>query len=108
MTDLPVDVMKKVKNIRLHLSPDSLNELLSTCQWEERKKNLLNSSGTMGKWIFHYITDVSAFCLKSLLIVKKKQKQTELHLQAQRDLLHYCLHLITKIIHNILPLIKLS
>ena len=100
--------MKKVKNIRLHPSPDLLNELLSTCHWEERKKNLLNSSGTMGKWIFHYITDVSAFCLKSLLIVKKKQKQTELHLQAQRDLLHYCLLLITKIIHNILPLIKLS
>ena len=30
IANLPVDVMKKVKNIRLHPSPDSLNDLLST------------------------------------------------------------------------------
>ena len=34
IADLPVDVMKKVKNIRLHPSPDSLNDLLSTSQSE--------------------------------------------------------------------------
>ena len=52
--------MEKVKNIQLHPSPDSLNNLLSTSQWEEIKKNLLNTSGTMGKWILQYITDFSA------------------------------------------------
>ena len=49
--NLPVDVMKKVKNIRLVPSPDSLNDLLSTSQREEIKKNFLNTSGGMGKWI---------------------------------------------------------
>ena len=43
--------MKKVKNIRLVPSPDSLNDLLSTSQGEEIKKNFLNTSGGMGKWI---------------------------------------------------------
>ena len=52
--------MEKVKNIQLHPSPDSLNNLLSTSQWEEIKKNLLNTSGYMGKWILQYITDFSA------------------------------------------------
>ena len=52
--------MEKVKNIQLHPSNDSLNNLLSTSQWEEIKKNLLNTSGTMGKWILQYITDFSA------------------------------------------------
>ena len=52
--------MEKVKNIQLHPSPDSLINLLSTSQWEEIKKNLLNTSGTMGKWILQYITDFSA------------------------------------------------
>ena len=51
IADLPVDVMKKVKNIRLHPSPDSLNGLLLISRWEEIKKNLLNTSRTMGKWI---------------------------------------------------------
>ena len=50
IANLPVDAMKKVKNIQLHPSPDSLNDLLSTSQWEEIKKNLLNTFGTMGKW----------------------------------------------------------
>ena len=46
---LPMDLMKKIKNVRLHPSPDSLSDLLSTSQWREIKKNLLNTSGTMGK-----------------------------------------------------------
>ena len=48
IADKPVDVMMKVKNIRLHPSPDSLNDLLSTSQWKEIKKNLLNTYGAMG------------------------------------------------------------
>ena len=35
VANLPLDGMKKVKDIRLHPSPDSLNDLLSTSQWEE-------------------------------------------------------------------------
>ena len=59
-----MDVVKKVKNIRLHPSPDSVNDLLSTSKWEEIKKNLLNTSGTTGKWILQYITNVSALLPK--------------------------------------------
>ena len=55
-----MDVVKKVKNIRLHPSPNSLNDLSATSQWEEIKENLLNTSGTMGKWILQYITKVNA------------------------------------------------
>ena len=84
IVDLPVDVMKKVKNIRLHPSPDSLNDLLSTSQWEEIKKNLLNTSGTMGKWILQYITKVNALLSQ---ITAYREKYIELHLQAQRGLL---------------------
>ena len=102
IADLPVDVMRKVKNVRLHPSPDSLNDLLSTSQWKEIKKNL-NIFGTMGKWILQYITDVSAVLSQ---ITAYREKNIELHLQAQRDLLP--LHLIIKIIHNILPLTTLN
>ena len=84
IADLPVDVMKKVKNIRLHPSPDSLNDLLSTSQWEKIKKNLLNTSCTMSKWILQYITDVSAFLSQ---INAYCEKNIGFHLQAQRDLL---------------------
>ena len=59
-SEKPVDVMKNVKNIRVHPSPDSLNDLLSTSQCEYIKKNLLNTSGTKGKWLLQYITDVSS------------------------------------------------
>ena len=46
---LTVDVMEKLKIFDfILLLPDSLNDLLSTSQWEEIK-NLLNTSGTMGK-----------------------------------------------------------
>ena len=79
-----MDVMKKVKNIRLHPSPDSLNDLLSTSQWEKIKKNLLNTSCTMSKWILQYITDVSAFLSQ---INAYCEKNIGFHLQAQRDLL---------------------
>ena len=51
--------MEKVRNIRLHPSPDSLNDLLSTSQCEE-VKNLPNKSVTIGKWVLQYITDLSA------------------------------------------------
>ena len=71
IADLPVDVMKKVKNIRLHPSPDSLNDLLSTSQWEEIKKNLLNTCSTMGKWILQYMTDVSPF-LSRITVYREK------------------------------------
>ena len=84
IADLPVDVTKKVKNIRLHPSPDLLNDLLSVSQWEEIKKNLLNTSGTMGNWILQCITHVSAFLSQ---ITAYREKNIELHLQAQRDLL---------------------
>ena len=67
-----MNVIKKVKNIRLHPSPDSLNDLLSTSQWEEMKKNLLNTSGTTGKWILQYITDVSAPLSKFTAYREKK------------------------------------
>ena len=76
--------MEKVKNIRLHPSPDSLNDLLSTSLWEGTKKNLLNTSGTMVKWILQYITDVSALLSQ---ITAYREKNIELHLQAQRYLL---------------------
>ena len=74
IANLPVDAMKKVKNIQLHPSPDSLNDLLSTSQWEEIKKNLLNTSGTMGNWILQYITDVSAFLSKIIAYREKKHR----------------------------------
>ena len=74
IADLPVDVMKKVKNIRLHPSPDSLNDLLSTSQWEKIKKNLLNTSCTMSKWILQYITDVSAFLSQINAYCEKKHR----------------------------------
>ena len=77
--------MKKVKHIRLHPSPDSVNDLLSTSKWEEIKKNLLNTSGTTGKWILQYITNVSA--LLSKITAYREKKNIELYLQAQRDLL---------------------
>ena len=74
MANLPLDVMKKVKDIRLHPSPDSLNDLLSTSQWEEIKKNLLNTSSTMGKWILQYITDISGFLSQITAFCDKKKK----------------------------------
>ena len=84
IADLSVDVMEKVKNILLHPSPDSLNNLLSTSQCEKIKKNLLNTSGTMGKWILQYITDVSCSSVSNPCL---SWKNIELHLQAQRVLL---------------------
>ena len=80
-----MNVMKKVENIRLHPSPDSVNDLLSTSKWEEIKKNLLNTSGTTGKWILQYITNVSALLPK--ITAYREKKNIELYLQAQRDLL---------------------
>ena len=77
-------IMKKVKNIRLHPPPDPLNDLLSTSQWEEIKKNLLNTSGTMAKWILQYITDICALLSE---ITAFREKNIKLHLQAQRDLM---------------------
>ena len=72
--------MKKVKNIRLHPSSDSLNDLLSTSQseyifWIHLVQWVSGFCNTLQTWVH--------FCLKSLPIVKK----TELHLQAQSDLL---------------------
>ena len=50
--------------------------------WGE--KSLLNTSGTMGKWILQYITGVSAFLSQ---ITAYREKNIQMHLQAQRDLL---------------------
>ena len=41
-------VKVKKKKIQLYLSSDSVNDFLSTMQWEEIKKTFLNTSGTMG------------------------------------------------------------
>ena len=51
----------------------------STSHWEEIKKNLLNTSGTMGKLILQYITEVSALLSQ---ITAYREKKTELRLQA--------------------------
>ena len=61
IANLPANLMEKVENIRLHASFDSRNDLFSTSQWEEIKKNILNTSGAKGKRILQCITDVSAF-----------------------------------------------
>ena len=58
--NLPVDVMEKVKNIRLHPSPNSLR-FTDSLQWEEIKKNFLNTAGKMGKCILQYIKNLSNF-----------------------------------------------
>ena len=106
IADLPVDVVKKVKNIRLHPSPNSLNDLSATSQWEEIKENLLNTSGTMGKWILQYITKVNALLSQ---ITAYREKNIELHLQAQRGLLPLMFALNHQnILHDILPIITLN
>ena len=102
--NLPVDIMKKVKNIRPHPSPDSLNDLLSTSQWEEIKKKLLHRSGTEGKWILEYITDVRAILSQIAAYCEKKSCSYELNVICY----HYRLHLIIKTIRDILPLITLN
>ena len=43
--------MEKVKHIRLYPSPDSINDPISTWQWESIKKNLINTYIAMGKWV---------------------------------------------------------
>ena len=73
--NLPVDVREKVKHIRLHPPPYSLSDILSTSQWEVIKKNLLNTSGTMKKWILQYITDVSAL-LSQITDYREKNRVT--------------------------------
>ena len=80
IADLSVLVMKK----RLHPPPDPLNDLLSTSQLGEIQKKLLNTSGTMAKWILQHITDVCALLSE---ITAYSEKNIELHLQAQRDLM---------------------
>ena len=45
---------------------------------------MLDHSGTMGKWVTDYIRDVSQFLSK---IAAYRDKNIELHLQAQRELL---------------------
>ena len=45
---------------------------------------LTGSSGTMGKWVTNYIRDVSDFLSR---IAGYRDKNIELHLQAQRELL---------------------
>ena len=95
----------KSKSIRLHPFSDSLNDLLSTSQCQKIKKNLQNTSGTMGKKILQFITDVSALLSQ---ITAYGEKNIKLKLQAQRDSYHYCLHLIFKIIHDTLPLITFN
>ena len=84
IADFPVDVMEKIKNIRLHPSPDSLNNLLSTTQWKEINKNLLNTSDSVTKWILQYITNASALLPQ---ITAYLEKSIELHWQAQGNLL---------------------
>ena len=84
IADFPVDVMEKIKNIRLHPSPDSLNNLLSTTQWKEINKNLLNTSESVTKWILQYITNASALLPQ---ITAYLEKSIELHWQAQGNLL---------------------
>ena len=76
--------MEKIKNIRLHPSPDSLNNLLSTTQWKEINKNLLNTSDSVTKWILQYITNASALLPQ---ITAYLEKSIELHWQAQGNLL---------------------
>ena len=77
-----MDVIEKVRNIRLHPFPDSLNDLLSTSQCEE-VKNLLNKSVTIGKWVLQYITDLSALLCQ--ITSYREKKNIELHLQATHD-----------------------
>ena len=66
--------MEKVENIRLHASFDSRNDLFSTSQWEEIKKNILNTSGAKGKRILQCITDVSAFLSQITTYSEKKHR----------------------------------
>ena len=56
----------------------------STSSFSWFTKWSLNTSGTMGKWILQYITDVCALLSQ---ITAYREKNIELHLQAQRDLL---------------------
>ena len=67
-----MDVMEKVRNIRLHPFLDLLNDLLSTWQCEE-VKNLLNKSSTIGKWVLQYITELSALLSQ---ITSYREKKT--------------------------------
>ena len=76
-----------------HLQSEELREetthgnLLALCNdenFKQIKQQILANSGTMGQWITDYLRDVSKFLSRTAAYWNKN---TELHLQAQRDLL---------------------
>ena len=77
--DFQLNFIGKVK--KQHMETYWLFEMRETLS---KQRNQLAHSGTMGKWVTNYIRDVSDFLSR---IVGYRNKNIELHLQAQRELL---------------------
>ena len=78
---LPTDVYKKIKDLRLHPFHTTIQNVKSMPGWQE---NLLKNSGAVGKWVFDYIQDVSSLLSQITLY---REKYIRLHLQVHSDLL---------------------
>ena len=82
--------MKKLREETTHANS------LALCNdenFKQIKQQILAHLRTMSKWVTDYIRYVSKF---SSEIAAYRDKNIELHLQAQQELLPYCLHSIIK------------
>ena len=82
--DFKLNFISKVKKLREKTTHANLLVLCTDENFMQIKQQILAHSGTMGKWVTDYIRDVSKFLSR---IAAYRDKNIELDLQAQRELL---------------------
>ena len=82
--DFHLSFKDKMKNLRDDPSRANLDALCRDENFKQVKEKILAHTGTMGKWVTEYIRDVSRFLSR---IAAYRDKNIELHLQAQEQLL---------------------
>ena len=82
--DFDPDFVGLIKKLRENPTHANLVALCSHEKFRLVKENIMAYTGTMGEWISEYIRDVSKFLSR---IAAYRDKNIELHLQAQEELL---------------------
>ena len=80
---LPTDLYKKIKDLRLHPSHTIIQNVKSMPGWPTLQESLLKNSAA-GKWVFDNIQDDSSLLSQ---ITAYREKNIRLYLQAHIDLL---------------------
>ena len=82
--DFRLNFISKVKKLREETTHANLLVLCIDENFMQIKQQILAHSGAMDKWVTDYIRDGSKFLSR---IAAYRDKNTELHLQAERELL---------------------